>query len=142
MKNAVVVEELFDAPVERVWSALTDKDKMKKWYFDPDKFSLVVGFNFKFPGNGQKGEDYLHLCEITEIVPLRKLQYSWQYENLTGISIVTFELFPDGERTHLRLTHSGLESFPKNNANFSVDSFKGGWTMLIKESLRDFLIKN
>ena len=30
-KNAVVLECVLNAPVERVWKALTDKDLMKEW---------------------------------------------------------------------------------------------------------------
>ena len=55
-REMVVVEELIDAPVEKVWQAITDKDKMKKWYFDLEEFKPEVGFEFQFYGEGHKGE--------------------------------------------------------------------------------------
>ena len=36
--EAVVVERTLDAPVARVWKALTDVDQMRQWYFDLKEF--------------------------------------------------------------------------------------------------------
>lgn len=139
MNNAVIIEETFDAQVARVWQAITDKDKMKQWYFDLDAFEAVPGFRFTFAGKGHKGEHYLHICEITEVVLHKKLQYTWRYENVDGISLVTFELFPEGKKTRLRLTHSGLDSFPAGHPDFARESFYSGWTHIMNVSLRDFI---
>ncbi len=39
MKNEpFVIERILNAPVERVWRAITDKDEMKNWYFDIPEF--------------------------------------------------------------------------------------------------------
>lgn len=135
----IVVEKTYDASVERVWQAITDKDKMKKWYFDLSDFRAEVGFEFSFPGQGHKGEKYIHICKVTEVVAMRKLSYSWAYQGLPGESTVSFELFPDGKGTRLKLTHRGLDSFPKDNADFAPSSFSGGWNELIGKSLDQFL---
>jgi len=138
--QVVVIEETFNAPVEKVWQALTDKDKMKQWYFNLDDFKAEKGFKFSFPGQGHKGEQYTHLCEVTIADPMEKLQYSWQYKDYEGYSTVTFELFDEGDKTRLKLTHEGLDSFPKH-PDFAADSFRGGWTHLMTISLKDFLAK-
>ncbi len=39
--NTIIVEELYQAPLEKVWHALTDKDQMKQWYFDIPDFRLT-----------------------------------------------------------------------------------------------------
>lgn len=135
----VVVEEVFNSPVEQVWQAITDKDKMKQWYFDLDAFSPTVGFEFRFAGKGHKGENYIHICRVTEVIPYQKLQYSWQYENYEGFSLVTFELFEEAGQTRVRLTHEGLESFPQNSPDFAKESFNGGWTALITQLLKKHL---
>jgi uncharacterized protein YndB with AHSA1/START domain len=44
----VVIERTFKAQAERVWSALTNKDEMKRWYFDLKEFKPEVGFDFQF----------------------------------------------------------------------------------------------
>src|SRR5690606_28086515 len=46
----VVVEKTYDAPVRRVWEALTNKEQMKQWYFDVDDFRAEEGFSFRFAG--------------------------------------------------------------------------------------------
>lgn len=138
--NPVIVERTFNAPVEIVWEALTNKDRMKEWYFDLDDFKPEVGFEFRFPGQGYKGENYLHICRVTEVIPLRKLAYSWGYQDYEGMSLVTFEFTGEGNRTKLKLTHQGLETFPKH-PDFARDSFMGGWTELIGTSLKNYLEK-
>lgn len=133
-----IIERTFNAPIEKVWKAITDKDQMKQWYFDIPEFKPEPGFEFQFEG---KSEDkcYLHLCKITEIVNGRKLRYSWRYEGYEGNSFVSFELFPQGEQTRLKLTHEGLETFPANIADFAKESFVAGWTEIIGETLKKFL---
>lgn len=138
----VIVERTFETPVKNVWEAITDKNQMKEWYFNLDEFKLEVGFQFTFKGQGHKGEQYLHICTITEIVPLKKLQYSWEYKGHSGYSLVTFELFDKGDKTMVRLTHSGLDSFPGNTPDFSRDSFNEGWNMIIGKMLPEFLTKH
>jgi uncharacterized protein YndB with AHSA1/START domain len=139
--EALVIEKILDAPIKKVWEAITDKDQMKQWYFDLSDFKPEKGFEFKFAGQGRKGEEYIHLCKITEVIPLKKLQYSWQYEAYPGYSLVTFELFEDGKKTKLKLTHTGLETFPQNNPDFALESFTGGWKELITTLLSEFLTK-
>lgn len=135
----VTVEKTYGAPVDRVWQALTDKDQMRKWYFDLGEFRPEAGFQFKFYGHGHKGEQYLHLCTVTEAIPGKKLQYSWEYEGLPGYSLVTFELFPAGGGTRLRLSHHGLETFPQDSADFAWGSFNEGWGHILGIGLPGFL---
>ena len=137
--QAVIVEQLIDAPVSRIWQALTDRHQMKEWYFVLDAFEPRVGFEFKFPGQGSKGEKYIHLCKITEVVTNQKLQYSWCYENTPGSSLVTFELSEEGKQTRVRLAHTGLETFPQGSPDFAASSFRQGWTELITVLLPKYL---
>jgi len=48
LAEAVVIERTFNAPVERVWKALTDVEQMRQWYFDLKEFKPEVGFEFQF----------------------------------------------------------------------------------------------
>lgn len=134
-----VMERTYDAPISKVWKALTDKDEMKQWYFDLAEFKPETGFEFQFYGEGHKGEKYLHLCKISEVVPGKKLTYSWRYDGYEGNSYVTFELFEEGDKTRLKLTHEGLETFPQNNPDFAKESFAEGWTHIIGVSLPGFV---
>ena|SRR5665213_1803919 len=134
-----VIERTYNAPADKVWEAITDKDKMKQWYFDLKEFKPEVGFEFQFSG-GSKEKTYLHLCKITEVIKGIKLTHSWQYDGYPGESFVTFELFPEGGKTRLKLTHAGLETFPAET-DFSRESFTKGWTYIIGKSLPEYLEK-
>ncbi|MBK0401653.1 SRPBCC domain-containing protein [Adhaeribacter sp. BT258] len=136
--QSIEIERTFNAPAQTVWLALTDKDQMKKWYFDLAEFKPEPGFVFKFEG-GAENRKFLHLCEVTEVIPERKLAYSWRYDGFSGNSLVTFELFPEGEKTRLKLTHAGLDTFPANEPALARPNFVEGWQQIIGVSLKQFL---
>ncbi|PYL29526.1 MAG: hypothetical protein DMF45_05510 [Verrucomicrobia bacterium] len=48
LAEAVVIERTFNAPVGRVWKALTDVEEMRQWYFNLKQFKAEVGFEFEF----------------------------------------------------------------------------------------------
>src|SRR6187402_966607 len=95
-----VIERTYDANAARVWAAITDIDQMRQWYFDMDDFKPEPGFKFRFEG-GPPETVYVHFCEVKEVVEMEKLSYSWTYEGYPGHSVVTFELFPEGDRTRV-----------------------------------------
>ncbi len=136
----VIIERTFSARIEKVWKAITDKDEMEKWYFDLEEFNPEVGFEFQFYAGDEK-KQWLHVCKVTEVIPEKKLTYSWRYEGYTGISFVTFELFNEGEKTRLRLTHTGLESFPSDVPGLKKENFVAGWESIIGSSLKQFVEK-
>ena len=135
-----VIERTYNAPIERVWQAITDRDKMEQWYFKLREFKPEVGFEFQFYG-GTEEKSYLHLCKITEVVPGKKLSHRWRYDGYTGNSFVTFELFEEEEnKTRLKLTHTGLETLP-SEPDFAKENFAAGWTHITGISLKDYLEK-
>ncbi|HET8572236.1 MAG TPA: SRPBCC domain-containing protein [Edaphocola sp.] len=136
----IIIERTYDAPIQVVWKALTDAKALREWFFDIPAFEARVGFEFAFRGQGTEGEDYLHKCVVTEVDEPFKLSYSWRYEGYEGISLVTYELQANGNKTHIRLTHSGLESFPASGA-FAKENFVQGWTALIGSLLKDYAEK-
>jgi uncharacterized protein YndB with AHSA1/START domain len=139
LAEKVVIERTFAAPIARVWKALTDVDEMRQWYFDLKEFRPEVGYQFQFVVEHQ-GMTYHHLCTITEVIPQKKLAYTWRYKGHEGDSLVTFKLSPAGDKTRLKLTHEGLETFPKTAA-FARKNFVEGWTTLIGSSLKEFIEK-
>ena len=140
-QGVIVVEKIYNAPAEKVWRAITDRNEMKKWYFDLAEFKPEPGFEFQFYGEGHEGQKYLHLCKITDVVAGKKISYTWRYENYEGNSVVTFELFEEGNRTRLKLTHTGIESFQANGPDFAIGSFTQGWTELIGTLLKNYVEK-
>jgi uncharacterized protein YndB with AHSA1/START domain len=137
-----VIEREYNAHISSVWDAITNNEKMRKWYFKLPEFKPVVGFEFQFFGGEEGGEQYKHLCEVMEVVPGKKIAYSWRYDGYPGNSLVTWDLSELGDKTRLRLTHSGLDSFAASGQAFRSENFTTGWTQILDESLRGFLEAN
>jgi len=136
-----IIERTYNAPAARLWEAITEREKMKEWYFDLKEFIPEPGFEFRFVGGPENGIQYEHVCKITEVIPGKKLTYSWRYEGYPGISFVTFELSPEGNSTLLKLTHAGLETFPSDQKDFAKENFAEGWTQIIGTSLKAYVEK-
>jgi uncharacterized protein YndB with AHSA1/START domain len=137
LAEPVVVDRTFKAPVARVWQALTDVDQMRQWYFELKVFKPEVGFEFEFEVE-HEGNRYHHLCKVTEVIPQKKIAYTWRYKGEPGDSLVTIELFPESNMTRLRLTHEGLETFPDTPA-YARKNFEAGWTTIIGTELKQFV---
>ena len=137
LPDPVVVERTLNAPIAKVWSALTDVDQMRQWYFDLKEFRPEVGFEFEFVVE-HEGNRYHHLCKITEVVAQKKIAYTWRYKGEPGDSLVTFELFPEDGKTRLKVTHTGIETFPKTPA-YAWKKFEAGWTAIIGAELKQFV---
>lgn len=137
----VIVEQIFNKPASQVWKVITDKDEMKHWYFDLKEFKTENGFEFSFLAGPAEDNQYLHICKIIEVIPERRISYSWRYEGYGGMSVVTFELIPKGENTRLKLSHIQLETFPESNPDFAKENFIAGWKEIIRTNLRKYLEK-
>ena len=127
--DAVVVERSLNASVANVWRALTDVDQMREWYFDLKAFKPEIGFEFEFVVE-HEGNRYHHLCRVTDVIPEKKIAYTWRYKGEPGDSLVSIELTPEGDKTRLKLTHTGIETFPKTPA-YARKNFEAGWMAII-----------
>ena len=136
----LVKEVILDAPVGKVWKAITNNDDMKKWYFELKDFKPEVGFEFQFYGENE-GRKFLHLCRVTEVEVNKKISYTWTYDTFPDAqTLVTWELFPENDKTRLRLTHEGLEKLPQDR-DYAKENFVAGWNEIIGTSLKNYLSK-
>lgn len=139
MDTPFVIEKVYDAPIEKVWQAITDENKMKEWYFPQlKKFKPIVGFEFEFSDDGST---YKKEWRVTQVVDGKKLAHSWIYTGYPGSSEVVFELFEEKDKTKLKLTHTGLASFP-NDPHFARHRFEEGWARILGSSLKNYLENN
>lgn len=141
VNTAIIVEVLLSTSPGTVWSALTEEQKMRKWFFDTmNTFIPEVGFETRF--DVVKGAIvYPHLWKVLEVVPNRKLLLNWRYGGFPGNSYVTFELNPEEDGTKLTLIHEGTETFPSDNPDFSRESCIGGWNYFLNR-LKEILEKS
>lgn len=135
----LVIERLINASPEKIWSALTDEEKLKQWLPIFPEFKAEVGFETRFL-LGPKGREYLHICRVTEVEEGRKLTYTWYYEGYDGMAYVTFELDAEGDKTKLTLTHTITEPFPADNPDFSAKNAAIGWNYTA-DALRQYAEK-
>lgn len=137
--NPVVVEQSFNTTPEKIWQAITEHDEMIQWYFDNiPEFKAEVGFKTQFNIHNE-GRDFLHLWNVIEVEPLKKISYGWKFEGYKGDSFVTFEIFDKGETTKIRLTATVTEDFDDNIPEFKRESCIGGWQYFIQQRLKEFL---
>lgn len=138
MNTPLVLDHIYDASISKVWKALTDENSMKVWYFPQlVKFEPFEGFEFVFSDDESP---YQKKWCVTNVKDERLLSHSWIYKGYPGSSEVTFELFNDESKTCLRVTHTGLDSFP-TDAHFARHRFENGWKRILGINLNTFLAK-
>ena len=125
---------------ELVWEYLTKVELIEQWLMKSD-FLPVIGHEFMFqtrplPQFDFDGNIY---CKVLEVVPQRKLVYSWKGGpapgKITMDSTVKWILTPRNNGTELQLEHSGLIE----NAGI-YQAMNEGWWKNIKRI--DELINN
>ncbi len=129
MKTNITHEFFFTQPPEAVWEYLTKPELIEQWLMKND-FELMVGHSFQFrsspaPAIGFDGNVY---CRVLEIVPMKKLAYSWKCGpgdgRFTIDSLVEWKLNPKDGGTELLLVHSGF----RETDNFSIiEAMREGW---------------
>ena len=139
MHDNVVIKQRINAPVDKVWSAITNRSQMKDWYFDIADFNTDLHTEFSF--YEKDGENkYQHHGEILEVIPNEKLKYSWSYPEITkDKTIVKWNLEDEGDKTLVILTHKGLENFEHLGEEFSKDAFDKAWTKIVSIKLKNFI---
>ncbi|MDN2566430.1 SRPBCC family protein [Aquibium sp. A9E412] len=117
--DTVRLERRLPGPAERIWAYLTQPDKRRQWLADgtmdlrPGGTARLVFRHANFtdedpPARYRAMNETGVACEgrILECDPPRVLAMTWPGDGES--SVVRFELFPDGDRTLLVITHSRL----------------------------------
>lgn len=136
MDTPLIMEFSYNVPIDEVWGALTETDKMKKWYFPQiQEFEPTVGYKFRF---NDIGDNYQKQWEVTKVVEGKTLAHNWAYKGYPGNSEVIFDLFPEGNKTKLRVTQTDIESFP-DHPHFKRERFEWGLNNLLGKNLKHLL---
>ncbi|ASK29869.1 ATPase [Chryseobacterium sp. T16E-39] len=139
MRTPIIVQQKMDASIDEVWSALTDREEMKSWYFDISDFEMEIGkqFNFYEPGDAKK---YHHQGIVLDFVVNEKLKHSWSYPDFSDAeTIISWELYPEDEGTIVKLTHENVDHFKDLGEGFSKEDFTKGWNVIIRQSLKSYV---
>lgn len=134
MRDSIRLERTYNFPVDRVWKALADAQAMSQWLM-PCDISPEVGHKFTFKTDPQRGFDGIVHCEVLEVVPNKKLVFSWCNGKMN--TQVTFRLEALGETTKLYLEHSGFSSIFERI--FVRQLLRNGWKRKILKQLEVYL---
>ena len=135
MTRVIKHQFFFPHPPETVWEYLTKPELMELWLMK-NNFQAIVGLDFQFRTNPIPSLDFdgIFHCRVLEIVPFKKLSYSWQggpgEGKITLDSVVEWKLEPKDKGTALFLEHSGFAK--EENLNF----YKGltdGWLKQVQK---------
>jgi len=126
----VIKETLINAPVSKVWKALTEKEQIAKWLMPSPDFELKAGVTFHMTGRS-KDVEYPHTCTITEITPEKRFAYTWAVDGKLEGTLVTYELEDDNGSTKLTMTHSGWENATIITEGTYRNDYNNGWESVI-----------
>ncbi|MCI0449811.1 MAG: SRPBCC domain-containing protein [Chlorobi bacterium] len=129
----IVKKVSIDAPVDKVWKAVTEPKLLEEWITMPNNIKAELGheFEFKTDSEGKFGEwDKIIRCKITELVLNKKISFTWQFELMNGETLVSIELADNKGITELTLTHSGFES-DTEKGEYWRDNSADGWRDLL-----------
>ncbi|HEX4851300.1 MAG TPA: SRPBCC domain-containing protein, partial [Puia sp.] len=112
MKNDINQKWFFNQSPRQVWNYLTSPDLLSLWLMKND-FKPIVGHKFQFQSIDGEGcnTGAIAYCEVLEIIPQKKLSYSWKTgknNELTVDSIVIWTLIEKSGGTELQLQHNGF----------------------------------
>jgi len=105
----LVREIMIDASPETIYEYLTVSEKHIEW----DGTDALLDPRPGGPYRVLVAGEYQAAGEFVEVVPNERVVFTfgWEQENHPippGSTRVTYELIPEGDKTRLRLTHSGL----------------------------------
>jgi uncharacterized protein YndB with AHSA1/START domain len=118
-----------NAPVERVWRALTDHKEFGEWFrvkldgpFAPGEISTG---QMTYPG-------YEHIkwnAAIEQMEAPRLFSFRWPHEGIEpdATTLVEFRLEPTSKGTRLTIIESGFDALPANRRAEAFRMNEGGW---------------
>lgn len=134
------VSRTYDAPREKVFSAWTEPEQIKKWWGIESTYTTPIAeVDLRTGGRyrlGMQAPDtdqvYIVSGVFHEVLAPEKLVYSWAWEGeaMTDMgdeeTVVTVEFIERGSSTELVLTH---ERLPNDQAR---DQHSAGWNGLLE----------
>ncbi len=144
--DPIVVDAYFAASPAQVFEAWTDEDAVMQWFgYQPQSLESALvdlrpGGQWRFTFKPNDGKQMGFEGEYIEVLPSRRLVFSWQHfalqangeRELTPASRVEVDFEVKGVGTQVRLVHSGIKS---------IDGLKGvgrGWATSFASLLQVF----
>jgi len=125
--STLVIRRSYDAAPEELWDALTDPDRLARWFL-PVSGDLREGGRFRLEGNASG--------EIVRCDRPREIGLTW--ESAGSVGNVQVRLTAKGVATVLELEHSPIPAEIIPNASMEAWGLGAGWEMGLT-ALDDYL---
>ena len=142
-KPSLSLTRSYPVAPEKVWRAWTDPEALKRWWGpggnDPvsvAELDVRVGGRFRIVFGGPQGDDHEVRGAYREVVPNRKLVFTWTWPRSTPEreSLVSLAFRPAGTGTELAFLHQQL--FDESVR----DGHRRGWTESL-DKLEQYLLE-
>lgn len=116
-KPSLTLSRRYPVAPEKVWRAWTDAQAVRKWWgpgpgepVSVAELDVRVGGRFRIVFGGPDGKAHECAGVYREVVPNRKLVFTWSWPNTTPerVSVVTIEFKKIDEGTELVFKHEQL----------------------------------
>jgi uncharacterized protein YndB with AHSA1/START domain len=148
-QDCVVAEIHIAAPPGRVFQAITQPEQLMRWFTDASCPVKLWEVDARKGGRWRSANhpsakslngvnEFRAGGEILEIDPPRLLVYTWHanwHDDPSLATLVRWELYPDGQGTKVKVTHSGLAK-----EKLAREDYSGGWIGVVK-LLKEFVEK-
>jgi uncharacterized protein YndB with AHSA1/START domain len=129
-------ELVLNAPVERVWDAITDAGQVSAWFGVQAEIDLRPGGGVVFVV--QEGQ---FRARVVDVDPPRRFAYRWSLDKDTDVDVgpttlVTFTLEPWNGGTRLLLVESGFASLPEKIRDGHLSQNTAGWAEELGELMK------
>ena len=145
--EALSITRVFQAPIERVYSAWTKPEFLSQWFAPPGfkvvqaQAQVLEGGQYAVVIQGNDGTEVKHYGQYVQVTPPKRLVFTWELNNKacgggsghceTTLVTLDFSDFEGG--TQLVLTHERLPT------QETLEGHKMGWEACLGE-LTEFLV--
>jgi uncharacterized protein YndB with AHSA1/START domain len=114
--DAISIEVIINAPIEKVWKAWTDPAWILKWFgSDPNgqgikaKMNVHNGGKYEITFKDSDGTEHTCMGVYIDVKELHSLSFTWEWKNEPGVvSFVSVLLKPGTTNTQMEFRHSKL----------------------------------
>ena len=134
-------EILIDAPLEVVWSVITEPEHISGWFSDSAEIDLRPGGKITLVWEGRHTEH----GRVEQVEPPGFFSFRWLRGSATEVrdgnsTLVEFSLSAEGEGTRLRVVETGFSNLdlPEAEQARDAEGHREGWELELDE-LREYV---
>jgi uncharacterized protein YndB with AHSA1/START domain len=137
-----------DAPIEVVWTVITEPEHINGWFTDSAELDVRPGAEGRFGWEASATNRKMAVnVRVERVDPPHFFSFRWEYPDgdeptEANAPLVEFSLEARGDSTRLRLVESGLEKIARSDEEREAyfASHSSGWAR-IAERLSDYAPK-